>query len=156
MGVGASSTFGAIPGTLAGLSAVFEFVPRRSWLGLRGRVQGTQALESPVKAEEIEISPLLCALQPLSRVRLGVCAGAELGHLLVRGVEYSGPQSAWWVAPAAGATLRYSIGTSTWLELASEVGVPLITRSYWVKASDYQFETAPVVGRLELYAGANL
>lgn len=128
----------AAPDTLLGLAFSYERALQHL-VSLRMEARGAIANN---RAEETYggVAPAVCLRFERSLGELVGCGGLTLGYLDVKGEEYSGAQSSYWIAPLLGLKLRRSIAGLV-IELSVELEHALIERSYVLKRDTSSFET---------------
>lgn len=151
---GPSLLLGAVPDALVGATLAYDRVLGRH-LAARGSLRGALA-DGAVSGRHAAIAPELCARLAGAEGELRGCAGVALGLLWVKGVEYQGNQSEYWLAPLFGLRIRRKVVGLFWLELGAELELPQVRRSYFVKRRDENFATPKLAGELELLSGVAL
>lgn len=112
----------------------------------------------PAHVTFVGAAPAVCVKFLRDVVEIAACAGAAIGWLPVKGVEFSastpGSRSSWWLAPLLQLRLVVPFGGDWFVEAMAEVEHSFIERSYHVKAVDQSFSTAPLTPLFGLAAGA--
>jgi hypothetical protein len=141
----------AAPDTLLGLAFSYERALQHL-VSLRVEARGAIAND---RAEETygAVAPAVCLRLERALGELVGCAGLTLGYLDVKGEEYSGAQSSYWIAPLLGLKLRSSVAGLV-IELGAELEHALIERSYVLKRDDAGFQTPALSEVFQLGMGA--
>ncbi len=151
---------GAMPQPAAGVSIglalgasrfrgelALEWVPRSV-----GHVQGDDSAGG--RFALIAAEARFCGDVILRPVVLGLCVGLELGATRAEGFGVDVMDRAWviWVAPEAGAVLRWAFTRSGRIALRFDASlmVPLYRTTFYFEGGDDVHRSAPVAGRLGL------
>jgi hypothetical protein len=149
--VSALALLNTAPDTLLGLAFSYERALQHL-VSLRVETRGAIAND---RAEETygAVAPAVCLRLERSLGELVGCGGLTLGYLDVKGEEYSGAQSSYWIAPLLGLELRSSVAGLV-IELGAELEHALIDRSYVLKRDDSSFQTPALSEVFQLGMGA--
>ena len=146
--------WGAAPDALRGIAVGFQ---QAFGTAIVARLEARAALASTrANATYVGLAPQVCARARWPVFGLAGCAGAAVGALQMKGVEYSGPesQSSAWLAALLAARASLSLAEPLLLELSVEGEHGFIERAYHVKSDDSEFATPPFSALLTLAAGA--
>jgi hypothetical protein len=146
LGLGAFASTGVSRRILVGPEVAAEWAHEAGWLF--ARLSARHGWGAGLPRERVtEASPALGLRMP-GRWEPGVQIGLAAGALAL---DEQRPQLS--VVAGAGPSLRMRLGSSEWLELRGELGVPLVRRSSAASGGVPAFETPAVVGGLTLLAG---
>jgi hypothetical protein len=146
--------WGAAPDPLLGIAVGFQ---QAFGAVIVARLEARAALaRNRADATYVGLAPQVCARARWPVFGLAACAGAAVGALQIKGVEYSGPgsQSRAWLAALLGARVSLALAEPLLLELSVEGEHGFIERNYRVKSDASEFATPQFSALFVLAAGA--